>query len=145
MNKKLRRGREYYGKNYEEALRLHQQGLSVSEIAKKLNISYSAVYHWVKGIRKPEAGNVNMFISYLEKNGPAPVVDVKNKFPKHNELFLIAVRRGLPVKRLMLQKKLSDYSVWYYLAGQESELEKRTDLLMEKIKEVKERLGSAFK
>ena len=145
MRMKLRKGREFYGKNYEEAMKLHEQGLSVSEIAKKLNVSYSAAYHWVKGLRKPESGNVNTFAAYLEKSGPMPVAELKNVFPKHNELFLIASRRGLPVKRLMLQKKLSEYSIWYYLAGQEAELEKRTSMLMDKIKEIKEKLGSALR
>ncbi len=142
---KLRKGREFYGKNYEESLRLHKEGMPVGEIAKRLNISYSAAYHWVKGLRKIEAGNVNMFIKYLETNGPTPVIDISNKFPKHNELFLIANRRGLPVKRFMMQKRFADYSVWYYLAGQDAELHKRTDMLLEKIKEIKEKLGAALK
>jgi hypothetical protein len=141
----MRRGREYYGKNYEEAMRLHQQGSSINDIAKKLNVSYSAAYHWVKGIRKPESGNVNAFADCLRSRGPTPVVDLAEKFPKHNELFLIASRRGLPVKRLMLQKKLGDYSVWYYIAGQEADLENRTNALMVKIREIKERLGEALK
>lgn len=145
MRMKLRKGREFYGKNYEEALRLHGQGLSVNEIAKRLDISYSAAYHWIKGLRKPEAGNVNEFENYLKRNGPVPVAQLKDKFPKHNELFLIASRRGLPVKRLMLQKKFSEYSIWYYLAGQEADLEKRTSMLMDKINEIKEKLGSALR
>lgn len=139
---KLRRGREFYSRNYGAAMKMHKEGLTANEIAKKLGISYSAAYHWVKGIRKIESGNVNLFVSYLEKNGPSPAIDVKDKFPKHNELFLIATRRGLRVKRLMMQKRLGDYSVWYYIDGQENELQKRTDMLMEKIKEVKQRLNS---
>lgn len=141
---KMRKGREFYGKNYEEAIQLYKAGISVNEIAKKFNISYSAVYHWVKGIRKPASGNVNLFINYLKSYGPTPAIDIKDKFPKHNELFLITSRRGLPVKRMMMQKKFGEYSVWYYLIGQESELQKRTDMLMEKIKEIKQKLNTAL-
>ncbi|MCX6815555.1 MAG: helix-turn-helix domain containing protein [Candidatus Aenigmarchaeota archaeon] len=141
----LRRGREVYSKHYEEALRLHNQGVSVQEIAKKLNVSYSAAYHWVKGLRKPEQGNVNEFLTYLEKNGPMPVTIVKEKFPKHNELFLIASRRAMPVKRHMLVKKYGDYATWYYLEGQEKLLDSRLKELVDKVKEVKEKLGSILK
>ena len=81
----------------------------------------------------------------MKNSGPSPAVDVKKNFPKHNELFLIASRRGLPVKRLLMQKKLAEYSIWYYLNGQEDELQKRTDMLIDKIKEVKERLNASFK
>ncbi len=140
----IRRGREYYSKNYSEAVRLYNDGLTVVEIADKLKISYSAVYHWVKGLRKPEAGNVNAFADYLRKHGPAAVVDIKERFAKHNELFLIAARRGLPVKRFMLKKKFGEYSTWYYVEGQEHELEKRTNELMQKIKALSEKLSSAL-
>jgi len=141
----LRRGREIYSKHYEEAMRLHEQGMSVQEIASKLSISYSAAYHWIKGLRKPEAGNVNEFLTYLQKNGPVPVTIIKEKFPKHNELFLIAARRALPVKRHMLVKKYGDYATWYYLQGQEKDLESRLKELADKIRQVKEKLGSMLK
>jgi len=141
----LRRGREFYSKYYDEAIKLYEEGLSTRQIADKLNISYSAVYHWVKGLRKPEKGNVTAFVAHLEKHGPTAVVDIKKRFPKHNELFLIAVRRDLPVKRYMLKKKYREYATWYYLPGQEQELENRLKELMEKVKDLKEKLSSALK
>ena len=74
-----------------------------------------------------------------------PAVEVKEKFPKHNELFLIASRRGLPVRRHMLRKRYGEYSVWYHLAGQEKELDSRINMLMDKVKEVKEKISSVIK
>lgn len=139
-----RRGREFYGSQYEEAVKLHEQGVPVTEIAKRLGVSYSAAYHWVRGLRKPEKGNVREFIECLRSKGPAAVTDIKEKFAKHNELFLIAARRGMPVKRYMLKKKYGEYATWYYLEGQESLLEERTNMLMEKIKEVREKLNEAM-
>jgi DNA-binding transcriptional MerR regulator len=138
----IRKGKEHYAKHYYNAISMHKEGLPVGEIASKLGISYSAVYHWVKEIRKPEAGNVSDFIGFLSKNGPMPVIDIENKFPKHNELFLIAVRRNLPVKRYMMQKKYGEYSTWYYMEGHEKQLEERLEQLMDKIKEVKEKINS---
>jgi hypothetical protein len=137
----VRRGKEAYAKHYEEAIRLRDEGLSPRQISERLGISYSAVYHWTKGIRSPKQGNVAAFIAHLKKNGPCPVVDLKEEFPKHNELFLIAARRAQPVKRFMIKKLYGDYSTWYYLDGQESDLERRIDALFEKVKEVKDKLG----
>ena len=139
----LRRGREFYGKKYEEAMRLYGEGRSVNEIAKHLGISYSAAYHWVKGLRKPESGNVNDFCAFLEKNGPAAAVHVMPKFPKHNELFLMASRRGLPLKRVYLGRKYKELGTWYYAVGQEKQLEGRIQELEKKIKQMKEKLKEA--
>lgn len=136
----MRRGREFYGKKYEQAMRMHGEGRSVQEIAKELKISYSAAYHWVKGLRKPDAGNVSAFESFLRERGPQPAAEIKDAFPKHNELFLIASRRGLPVKRLILGRQLKDYGVWYCLAGQEEELRSRTGEMLQKVKEIKGKL-----
>ena len=136
----IRKGKEYYARYYDEALRLYSEGLSAADIAAKLNISYSAVYHWVKGLRKPAAGNVTAFIGHIQKNGPSAVIDIKQTFPKHNEIFLTAVRRGLPVKRYMMKKKFHDYSTWYYVEGQEKQLEISIKSLLDKVKEVKEKL-----
>jgi len=58
-----------------------------------------------------------------------PVIEVEKKFAKHNELFLMANRRGLKVKRHILQRKFKQYATWYYLEGQEPLLEKRLDEL----------------
>ena len=135
-----RRGRDFYGSHYEEAVRLHESGMCVNDIAKKLGISYSCAYHWIKGIRKPEAGNVNEFVAFLQKNGPVPQAETEKKFPKHNELFLIASRRNLPVKRCVLDRKYKSYATWYFLAGQEKLLEERTNELEKKVGEAREKM-----
>ena len=136
----MRRGRETYGKKYEEAMALHKEGKSVNEIASSLGISYSAAYHWIKGLRKPEKGNVNEFVDYLRSEGPLPTIEVEKKFPKHNELFLMANKRGLTVKRHVLKRKFSKYAIWYYLDGQEELLEKRLNELFSTIEKVKKDL-----
>lgn len=138
-----RRGREFYGKHYEEAIRLYDAGLSANEIAKKLGISYSCAYHWIRGLRKPEQGNVNNFVSFLQ-GGPKPQAEVEKTFPKHNELFLIASRRALPVRRQVIDKKYKSYATWYYLNGQEELLKEKIDELIKKVKEVKEKMKKAF-
>ena len=134
----LRKGREIYPEKYEKAVRLYHDGIPIKEISQKLSISYSCAYHWVKGLRKPEGGNVSEFVSLLRSNGPLPVVDVKEKFPKHNELFLISSRRGLPIMRRILDRKLGEYNTWYFLSGQEHELDKRIKMLYEKVSNIKE-------
>lgn len=141
----MRRGREYYGKKFEQALLLYGKGRDIDSIAKELDISYSAAYHWVRGIRKPDAGKVNEFERFLREKGPQPAEEIKDFFPKHNELFLIASRRGLPVKRFVLGRRLKQYSTWYFLEGQEEELKKRVDGMLEKVKEIKARLAGALK
>ncbi len=139
----LRRGREFYGKKYDEAVSLYNQGTSINEIAKRLDVSYSAAYHWVRGLRKPEPGNVNDFCGFLEKNGPSSAVHVVQRFPKHNELFLMASRRGLPVKRVYLGRKYKELGTWYYVAGQEKRLGGRVREVKKRIKEMKDRLKEA--
>jgi hypothetical protein len=119
---------------------LHKQGKGVNERAQQLSISYSCVYHWVRGLRKPEAGNVNNFIEFLRKSGPTAVLDIQNHFPKHNELFLTASRRGLPIKRIYLGRKYAEYSTWYLLDGQEELAKQRIEVLFSKIKEFKDSL-----
>jgi hypothetical protein len=137
----MRRGRQLYGKLYDDAMRLHNEGKSVNEIAQQLGISYSAAYHWIKGLRTPEKGNVNEFEMYLRENGPMPVIEVEKKFAKHNELFLMANKRGLEIKRHVLARKYKQYATWYYLQGQEDLLGKRLNELFETIKDVKKKLG----
>ena len=136
----MRRGKEFYGKQYEEAVKLYKEGKSIPEISKELRLSYSAVYQWLKGLRKPDIGNVNAFGKFLVENGPQPAEEIKDNFPKHNELFLIASRRGLRVKRLIINKKFKGYSMWYFIEGQEEELEKRVHEMLGKVKEVKDKL-----
>lgn len=136
----MRRGREFYGKHYEDAMKLHKQGTSVKDIASKLNISYSAVYHWVKGLRKPDAGNLNDFESFLKENGPTAVFDLKGKFPKHNEFFLTALRRNMPLKRCVMPRKYGSYAVWYFVEGQEDLLKERVKEMLIKYREAKEKM-----
>ncbi|OYT57423.1 MAG: hypothetical protein B6U68_01850 [Candidatus Aenigmarchaeota archaeon ex4484_14] len=52
----MRRGKEFYTQNYQRALDLHEQGMSIKEIAQVLGISYSAVYSWISKGRKPGEG-----------------------------------------------------------------------------------------
>lgn len=136
----MRQGREIYSDKCDKALELHKQGKSINDIAKELNVSYSAAYHWIRGLRKPESGNVNGFVSFLRENGPAAVFDIQKRFPKHNELFLTASRRGLPVKRIYLGRKYREYSTWYLLDGQEVAAKQRIEQLFSKIAEFKDSL-----
>ncbi len=135
----IRKGREAYQESYNKALELHAKGKSVREIAAELGISYSAAYHWIKGIRKPEAGNVREFENYLGEKGPSPVAEIGKKFPKHNEIFHVAKERGVPVKRWVTAKPrtFGEYATWYYLKGQEEELKKRIIETMKRFGEIK--------
>ncbi len=140
----MRRGKEFYTNKYEEAVKMHKSGTPVNDIAKKLCISYSAAYHWVQGLRKPGPGNVRSFESFLAKHGPTSVIDIKERFPKHNELFLTASRRGIPVKRRSVDRRYGEYATWYFLAGQERQLEECTSELAKKYKELKEKIIRAI-
>ena len=140
----IRKGREFYSKNYDEVVNLYKRGLSIREIAEKLNLSYSCVYHWIKGLRKPETGNLIEFERFLKENGPTPVIEIKERFPKHNELFLTASRRGMPIKRHVLSRKFGEFSTFYFMSGQEKELRKRIKELFDKYKELRERLIRAL-
>lgn len=137
----MRRGREFYSKNYEKVVELHKKGAGVKEIAENTGLSYSAVYHWVRGIRKPEAGNLNGFESFLRQNGPSAAIEIREKFPKHNELFLTATRRSMPLKRFVMKRKFGEYGTWYFLDGQENELKQRVAELLERYKEVKDNIA----
>ena len=135
----MRRGREFYSDKYQKAMELYSKGTGIKQIAKELGVSYSACYHWVKGIRQPEKGNVAGFIDYIKTNGPMPAIKIKEKFPKHNELFLIANQRSLDVRRHTMSRQFSGYRTWYYLPGQEEQLKARLDKLFETIRKVKSR------
>lgn len=137
----MRRGKQFYAQHYDSVIALHNQGKSVKEIAAQLNISYSCVYHWVKGLRKPETGSIIGFVEYLRSKGPTPASEIKNSFEKHNEFFLRAHGRGFHVKRLLLQRKLGDYATWYYLEGQENQLRERVSDFMKKYNETRRKLG----
>jgi predicted transcriptional regulator len=140
----MRRGKEHYSARYGEAIRLHESGMGVNEIAQKLGISYSAAYHWVKGIRKPGSGNPTEFVEFLRKNGPLSALDAGKRFPKHNEVFLICSRRRMGVKRVYLGRKFMEYSTWYYLEGQEKTLQERIEEIFSKIDEFRKSLKEAL-
>jgi len=140
----FRKGRDFYNQHYEKVIELYNSGLSASEIARQLNISYSCVYHWTRGLRKPESGNLLKFQTFLEGHGPTPTIEIKKVFSKHNELFLTAKRRGMPVKRKTLRRKFGEYALWYYLEGQENQLKARIAELMKKYKELHAKLVQAF-
>jgi|SRR3989344_1516408 len=142
MDLRIRKGREHYSKNYEKAIELHNSGKSIKEVSEELNISYSAAYHWIKGLRKPDMGRMREFEDFLRKNGPTPVIDLKEKFTKHNEIFLTATKRKIPIKRLVLNKNLGEYSTWYYLPDQQEVLKERIDELKAKIKKMHQRFSS---
>jgi|SRR3989344_1477529 len=142
MDLRIRKGREHYSKNYEKAIELHNNGKSIKDIAEELNISYSAAYHWIKGLRKPDMGRIREFEDFLRKNGPTPVVDLKEKFTKHNEIFLTATKRKMPIKRLVLNKSLGEYSTWYYLPDQQEKLKESVNELKEKIKKMQKMFGN---
>ncbi|MEK6887412.1 MAG: helix-turn-helix domain-containing protein [Candidatus Aenigmatarchaeota archaeon] len=136
----MRRGRQIYGKKYDEALKLHSEGKSINDIAQQLDVSYSAAYHWIKGLRKPELGNINEFEKFLQEKGPTPVIEIEKTFPKHNELFLMTNKRGMKIKRRILKRRFASYATWYYLEGQETLLEQRLQELFDKVKDVREKL-----
>ena len=123
----MREGRETYSEKYEEAVRLHKKGVAIPEIAKNLGVSYSAAYHWVRGIRRPDAGNIRSLENFLMQHGPVNAADVKGRFPKHNEIFLTAKRRGLPLFRYVMKntRMFGEHATWYFLKGQEDELKSR--------------------
>lgn len=137
----MRRGREFYSKNYERVMELHNKGAGIKEIAERTGLSYSAVYHWVRGVRKPEAGNLNGFESFLRENGPAAAIEIKERFPKHNELFLTSARRSMPIKRFVMKRKFGEYGTWYFLDGQEERLKQRVAELLERYKEVRNNIA----
>jgi transcriptional regulator with XRE-family HTH domain len=127
-------GREVYHERHAQAMELAQKGMKVADIAERLGVSYSAAYHWVKGIRVPEKGNIKGFEAMLRERGPLPAADVMEKFPKHNEIFLTGQRRGIPFRRYVLSKPraFGPLATWYYLEGQEAMLKERIMKMLKK-------------
>lgn len=136
----MRKGKEYYAKKYEKAKKLHKKGKSIKEIAKTLDVSYSAAYAWIKKDRKPKKGQLVKFIEFLKKNGPQTKPQLKKEFKKYNELYHIAVKRGKPIKRKNLDPRYKKFRTWYYLEGQEKQLKKRIKALKKKYKQFKDKL-----
>ena len=136
----LRKGKELYAELYPKAIEMNKNGVPIKDIAKQLGVSYSAVYAWLKQGRVPEEPEAVKMKNYLEKHGPTAAADIAVAFPKHNDFFHLAARRGIKIKRAVLEPRLKDYRTWYYLEGQESELEKRIAVLRKKYKEMKEKV-----
>ncbi|MFH1420384.1 MAG: helix-turn-helix domain-containing protein, partial [Candidatus Aenigmatarchaeota archaeon] len=135
----MRKGKELYAEKYDSAMALHRKGVPLKEIAESLGISYSAVYAWTRGTRKPSEPVLVRFRSFLEKNGPTAAIDIKSVIPKHDDFYHIAVKRNIGIKRVVLDRRFREYRVWYYLAGQEQALESCIKDLREKYKVVKEK------
>lgn len=140
----MRKGKESYTEKYDKVMELYRQNVPLKEIAQRLNISYSAVYAWTKGMRKPEEPVLVRFRSFLEKNGPTAAIDIKSIVPKHDDFYHIAARRNIGIKRVVLDKRFKEYRVWYYLEGQEQTLEACIKDLREKYKVVKEKMFKAL-
>ena len=130
----MRKRKDFYFQKYEKAVELHKAGKSFQGIAKELDISYSAVYSWIKGARKPEKDVLNNFVDFLRKNGPMPAILAKELFPSHDDLFHMAMKRGSGLNRHLVAGKhiLKESGVWYYLDGQEDELKKRIIEMLKK-------------
>jgi|SRR3989338_2894048 len=140
----IRKGKEIYSLKYDDAVNLYGSGMGIGDIARKLGLSYSCTYHWVKGLRKPVSGNPSDFAKFIDKNGPVSVLDIKEKFPKHNELFHICSRRAMRVKRAFMGRKYLEYSTWYYMEGQENLLSERVNMVISKVDDMKKSLKSAL-
>ncbi|RLI96787.1 MAG: hypothetical protein DRO96_02340 [Candidatus Aenigmatarchaeota archaeon] len=137
----MRRGKEFYTQNYQRALDLHEQGMSIKEIAQVLGISYSAVYSWISKGRKPGEGALMKFRDILMKNGPMPVALIKKHIKKHNDFYHIAKQRGINIKRKVIKgAKLGEYATWYYLPGQEKRLERMISKLMDDYEKAKKKI-----
>jgi hypothetical protein len=87
--------------------------------------------------------SIEIFVNYIEKNGPSPVSEVEKSFKKHNEIFLRAQGRGYDIRRYVLSapRKLGKIATWYYIKGQENALRDRILAMLKSYKE----LGSKLK
>jgi len=137
----FRAGREAYSEKYKRALEMHKAGKSATEIASELGVSYSAAYHWIKGLRAPAEGNLRAFEAFLRENGPMPVVDVKEKFPKHNEMYHTASARGSLIRRHVLAqpRAFGELATWYYLSDQEDALKSKIKALLDTLTKMKKK------
>ncbi|MFH0837512.1 MAG: helix-turn-helix domain-containing protein [Candidatus Aenigmatarchaeota archaeon] len=135
----IRKRKDFYFQKYDKAVELQKAGKNLQTIASELNISYSAVYSWLNGMRKPEKDVLTNFMDFLKKNGPMPAILVKEFFPSHDDLFHMAVKRNLGLNRHVTCGKhtLKESAVWYYIDGQEAELKSRILDMLKKYKEIK--------
>ncbi|MBI5332655.1 MAG: helix-turn-helix domain-containing protein [Candidatus Aenigmarchaeota archaeon] len=135
----MRKRKDFYFQKYDRAVELHKTGKSIQNIAKELDLSYSAVYSWLNNGKRPEKDALNYFVDFLRKNGPMPAIFVKELFPSHDDLFHMAVKRGSELNRHLVKGRsvLKQSGVWYYIDGQEDELKKRVIGMLKKYNELK--------
>ncbi len=139
----MRKTKEFYIEKYEKAIELWKKGLSIKNIASRLDVSYSAVYAWIKG-RKPVDSKIIKFIKFLKANGPTPLAEIKKKFPKHSEIYTTAVHRGFKILRYKLPRKFGDYSIWYLLPQQEANLKEEVEKFLKTFDKIKNRIADEF-
>ena len=140
----MRQGKELYTKKYQEAMEMHKKGMNTKEIAGKLGISFSAVYSWTRKGRTPETGVYEQFFNFLRESGPQPLLEVRKYFPKHSEIFLGARERGFSILRKRISRAMGEYSIWYYLPGQESVVQEMISNVIKKRQELAERISESF-
>ncbi|MBI4894878.1 MAG: helix-turn-helix domain-containing protein [Candidatus Aenigmarchaeota archaeon] len=135
----IRKGKDFYHNQYDKAMQMYRDGISIKDIANSLGISYSSVYSWTKG-KIPEEGKLNEFIAFLEKTGPSPVIVIREMFSSHDDLYQNSLKRGFNVKRYKTSlQKIGSAATWYYLEGQEDELKKRVLDMVKRYKELREK------
>ncbi|GEM_PF-1213945 len=137
----IRKGKSSYIEKYEEAKKLAEKNYSIKEIANILGVSYSAVYQWIKKSKEPKKDKITLFYEFLSKNGPSPLAIIRNNFPKHSELYNSAISRGFKIKRYKLPRIFKEYSIWYYLEGQENSLKERIKIIIDKREEMKNKIA----
>ncbi len=140
----LRKSKEKYTELYPQAVELSKKGVSVKDISLQLGISYSAVYAWLRQGRKPAPPSLVRFKQYLKEYGPTAAIDIKRIMPKHNDFYHISQKRGMGIKRVVLDKRYAEYRTWYYLDDQEALLKQRLEELREKYAKVKKKLMKTF-
>lgn len=140
----LRKGKNFYVENYKKAIELYEKGYSIKDISCKLGISYSACYSWISKKNVPKKDIVTKFYEFLKTRGPSPIIDIKKEFSKHSEIYLAAIDRGFKINRYKLPRIFKDYSIWYYLEGQEEELINRVKDIINKREEMKDKLAEEF-
>jgi predicted transcriptional regulator len=137
----IRKGKNSYIEKYEKAKELAEKNYSIKEIANILGISYSAAYQWIKKKKEPKKDKITLFYDFLSKNGPSPLAIIKKDFPKHSEIYNSAISRGFKIKRYKLPRIFKEYSIWYYLEGQENSLKERIKIIINKREEMKNEIA----
>lgn len=136
----LRKGKHFYVETYKKALELYHNGYSIKEISNILGISYSTCHAWISKKRTPKKDIVTKFYEFLKLHGPSPIMEIKKEFSKHSDIYLLAIERGFKINRYKLPRIFKEYSIWYYLEGQEKELLNRINDIINKRNELKEKL-----